>query len=231
MKEVFGPAHPETLLCLKGLAESYQATQAFGRAIPLFEELLALEKKVAPAGPFDEPALRATQYLAIAYAEEGRLGDLRPLLEEYFRRQPLALAPSRGGPREDGPLAEVGSVLLRKGRYGPAEEYLRRCLRGRAKAAPDAWTTASARSLLGAALLGQKKYAEAAPLLREGYEGLRKHADKLPPAVRHERLAEAAGRLVRLYDAWGKKEEADAWRKKLDEAKEAANKPQPQPRQ
>jgi hypothetical protein len=74
--------------------------------------------------------------------------------------------------------------------------------------------------------VGQKKYTDAAPLLLQGYEGLRKHADKIPPAVRQERLIMALERLVQLYDAWGQKDEANAWRKKLDEAK-AAQKPQP----
>ena len=32
------------------------------------------------------------------------------------------------------------------------------------------------------------------------------------------RLTEALERLVQLYDAWGKKDKADEWRKKLNQA-------------
>jgi len=32
-------------------------------------------------------------------------------------------------------------------------------------------------------------------------------------------LGDALNRLVQLYDAWGKQDEADAWRRKLEEAK------------
>jgi hypothetical protein len=40
-----------------------------------------------------------------------------------------------------------------------------------------------------------------------------------------ERLTEALGRLVQLYDAWGKKDEAAKWRKELEEAKPPAKPP------
>ena len=70
-------------------------------------------------------------------------------------------------------------------------------------------------------LLGQKKYAEAEPLLLQGYEGLVQRRDKIPPKYPN-RPTEALERLVQLYDAWGKKDKADEWRKKLEEAKAQA---------
>ena len=84
----------------------------------------------------------------------------------------------------------------------------------RANIRPDDWSTFSTRSQLGGSLLGQKKFAEAEPLLLRGYEGLKAREAKIP-APSKKRLAEAAERVVRLYEAWGKKDEADAWRKKL----------------
>jgi len=67
-------------------------------------------------------------------------------------------------------------------------------------------------SLLGASLMGQGKYAEAEPLLIAGYKGLK----KLSPAIAVEaNLPEAGQRLVRLYTAWGKPDQADEWRRKL----------------
>jgi tetratricopeptide (TPR) repeat protein len=229
MKQLADPTHAEVLLCMNRLAEAYASMGAFDKSIPVFEELLSLQKKVARMDPFDPQSqlLRTMQHLAINYAEAGRVADLRALLKDYFNRQPkLETARDPGDAQAAGLLAQVGRVLLGKEQYGPAEEFLRECLKIRLKSGPEAWTTANARSLLGAALLGQKKYTDAAPLLLQGYEGLRKQAEKIPPAVRHKRLIKALERLVQLYDAWGKKDEADAWRKKLDEAK-AAWMPQP----
>jgi hypothetical protein len=70
-------------------------------------------------------------------------------------------------------------------------------------------------------LLSQKKYAEAEPLLLNGYEGMKQREDKIP-ANSVGSLTGALERLVQLYDAWGKKDKADAWRKKLEQTKAAA---------
>ena len=63
------------------------------------------------------------------------------------------------------------------------------------------------RACSGDSLLGQKKYAEAEPLLLSGYEGMKAREARLP-ASRKFHLAEACERIVRLYEAWGKTDEA-----------------------
>ena len=50
---------------------------------------------------------------------------------------------------------------------------LREVLAIREKVRPDAWTTFNTKSMLGEALLGQKRYAEAEPLLLAGYRGMK----------------------------------------------------------
>ena len=79
--------------------------------------------------------------------------------------------------------------------------------------------------MLGGALLGQKKYAAAEPLLRTGYEGLKERAAKTPGADTpgspiKVRLTEAVQRLIDLYTAWDKPDQAAEWRKKLDASKQ-----------
>ena len=71
--------------------------------------------------------------------------------------------------------------------------------------------------MLGAVLLGQKKYTDAEPLLRQGYEGMKQREVKIPPLGK-PRVHEALERLVQLYEATEQKEKADEWREKLDEA-------------
>jgi hypothetical protein len=99
---------------------------------------------------------------------------------------------------------------------------LRDCLRIRAKNQPDEWTTFDTRAALGEALLRQEKYAEAEPLLVQGYEGVKKRAAKIPPQYRAARPEEALQRLVRLYEATGRRGEAARWQEKLDEVLKAA---------
>jgi hypothetical protein len=71
--------------------------------------------------------------------------------------------------------------------------------------------------MLGGSLLGQKKYAEAEPLLLSGYQGMKQREDKIP-AEGKPRLKEAQRRLVQLYEATGRPDKAAEWKKKLDEA-------------
>jgi hypothetical protein len=120
-------------------------------------------------------------------------------------------------------IAETATALARlrliQQKPAEAEPPARRALAIRLDRHPDHWTRFDALSLLGAALAGQKKYAEAEPLLISGYEGLKEREERIPFLWRKKRPAEAGARIVALYDAWGKKDKADAWRKRLKEEK------------
>jgi eukaryotic-like serine/threonine-protein kinase len=63
-------------------------------------------------------------------------------------------------------------------------------------------------------LLGQKKFADAEPLILAGYEGMKARAAKIPAAAKPN-LAEAGVRVVWLYEGWGKPVQAAAWKRKL----------------
>jgi serine/threonine protein kinase/tetratricopeptide (TPR) repeat protein len=77
-----------------------------------------------------------------------------------------------------------------------------------------AWTTFNARAMLGGALLAQKKYTEAEPLLVQGYEGMKQREGNIPAADK-VRLTEALERLVQLHEVCGKPDEAARWRAEL----------------
>jgi eukaryotic-like serine/threonine-protein kinase len=77
--------------------------------------------------------------------------------------------------------------------------------------------------MVGGALLGQKKYAEA-ELLLQGYEGM-KQREATIPVLSRVRLIEALERLVQLYEATSQKEKAADWRQQWDMAKAAQKKP------
>jgi hypothetical protein len=64
--------------------------------------------------------------------------------------------------------------------------------------------------MLGSALLGQKKYGDAEPLLLSGYEGM-KQREQAIPAQGRIRLTETADRLVELYTATDRPDEAKKW--------------------
>jgi hypothetical protein len=71
-----------------------------------------------------------------------------------------------------------------------------------------------AKALLGGALLGQKKYAEAEPLLLAGYRGMSGRAVRMPPAAEGPgRLHEVLDWLIELAEARADKDAAARWRK------------------
>jgi hypothetical protein len=69
---------------------------------------------------------------------------------------------------------------------------------------------------------GQKKYIDTEPLLLAGYEGMKKREAKMS-AQQKIRLTEALERLVQLYEAMDKKDDAAKWRKELEANKTAQN--------
>ena len=112
-------------------------------------------------------------------------------------------------------LWQLGYSLLQRKNWAEAESALRECLPILQKQKPDALTTFNTQSLIGAALLGQKKYADAEPLLKQGYTGMKEREAKMPTnglAL----LIPAVERLVQLYDAWGQPDQAAKWRKELE---------------
>jgi hypothetical protein len=144
------------------------------------------------------------------------LASLEPLY-----RQILTEAKKQFGvedPRTVGVQLLLSMNLLLQHKYSEAETLLRECLAVREKKQPDVWSTFNSKSMLGAALLGQKKYAAAEPLLLNGYEGMKKREAKMPREAKI-RLTEALERLVQLYEAMNDKDKVTKWRKQLEAAK------------
>jgi len=161
-----------------------------------------------------------------AYAKAGENAKLANLLLERLPEARKMLP--NDSPQLAGLLAQIGMGLLEQKKWAEAEPLLRECLVIRDKMQPDDWLTFNAKSMLGAALLGQKKYAEAEPLLLAGYAGMNKEQAKIPLQAKF-RLTEAVERLVRLYEATDRKDEAAKWRQTLESIKTANTKGEKQP--
>ena len=113
-------------------------------------------------------------------------------------------------------MDNLAATYQEKGDFGKAERILCECLSIRLRKQPSDWKTFRTQSDLGASLFGQKNYAAAESLLVAGYEGM-----KPGEAALHESeksyMREALERLVQLYEAWDKPEQAKLWRQKLQQ--------------
>jgi tetratricopeptide (TPR) repeat protein len=204
-KAKLGADHPDTLQTMANLGVNYKDAGRLAEALPLLED-------AARAGR-TRPRLRWVQaQLQDAYLRAGQTAQAAALAREQLAEARTALP--AGSPRLAGVLAQAGQTLVTAQAWAEAEPVLRECLTIREKQQPDAWTLFNTRSLLGAALLGQQTYADAEPLLLAGFAGVKQRAATMPPQAR-PRLAEAAERLVRLYEATGKPAEAAKWRAEL----------------
>jgi len=216
LKAKLAPDHPQTLKSMNNLASAYFSAGKPDLALPLFEQ--ALEKLKAKLGTENTDTLVCMNNLASCYAKLGQPEKAEPLfryLAKIWKEKAGA-----DSPQYAQQLASLGLNLLEQHKPADAEPLLRECLAIREKTQPDAWTTFNTKSMLGASLLGQKNYADAEPLLLSGYEGMKQREKKIPPESKI-RLTEALERLVQLYDALGRKDKADGWRKKLPVAKSA----------
>ena len=216
-----GDDHPDTFTAAFNLGVNYRDAGRLQEAAAVFDEWLPQAAAKFPPG---QPPLPFGRQAAVdTYTRAGRHDKAVPLLGEAVAAARQQAKP--GDPRLAVALAQLGGALLKVAKPAEAASALRECLALREKNEPGGWTTFNAKSLLGEALVGQKKHAEAEALLLAGYRGLKERQDKIPPPVRRQRLEEALGRLVQLYDATGRKDEAAKWRKEL-EAGRAAGRPE-----
>jgi tetratricopeptide (TPR) repeat protein len=187
------------------LGSAYLDLGETGLAIAQYEKALELREEML--GPDDPDTVTCRNTLARAERLAGRTADAARL----FDRNPDTFAHAEA-------LARRGTALLSEKKAAEAEGKLRESLAVLRRLRPDGWATFKVKSELGEALLDQKKYAEAEPLLLSGYRGLREHHADIPPKDR-ACVTTALERVERLYEAWGKKDEAAKWRKELGKAR------------
>jgi serine/threonine protein kinase/tetratricopeptide (TPR) repeat protein len=213
--ERMAPDDPRTLVAMNNLAVVYSAQKKYARAEPLLKKALAGHQR--RLGPEHPTTLMFLGNLATFY------GDWKKYPEEGKYRHQLLEAQRKRLPADDpnlaATLALLGQCLLNQEKFAAAEPILGECRKIYDQRLPESWMRFWATSMLGASLAGQKKYAEAEPLLLQGYKGMKDREQTIRMPWRTIRLTQAVERLVQLYDAWDKKDQADEWRKKLPSAK------------
>ena len=187
-----GADHPGTLQIAANLGINLHETGQLEAALPLLEAVWSATAK-QPDLAWVAPHLLAVRT---------KLGPREAALA--LRDEVLATSRAAAG-QDSGQLAigliEVAQSSLDLADWVTAEQLLREVVTIREREQPDAWTTWNAKSMLGAALLGQRKFAEAETVLVASAEQLVARAAAIPERVK-QRVAEAVARVVALYEAW-----------------------------
>ncbi len=206
MKAKFGADHPDTLAAMSNLASAYGAARRLDLAVPLLKDAASgLERRRFA----DQNAGQVLRNLVGTLEHLGRLDEAEGWRRKWL--EALEAGGEAGSAAHAAELRGLGGNLLGQEKWPEAEAALRRALAALEKSEPDSRATWGARSMLGRALAGQKRYEDAEPWLVRAYEeaGPREGED---PAEARRRLEGVAGRLARLYEEWGRPEKAREWR-------------------
>jgi tetratricopeptide (TPR) repeat protein len=211
-RKQMGDDYPELPDFIFHLARILLKNGKLAEARPLAEEAVAMYRRHP-----DWPARRREGALNMFSAGLTDLGDFAAARSAQIEvLQSVRARVPANDPELAAALAELTRTLLVSGKFAEAEPLARECLAIREKKLPDDWLTFNAQSMLGDSLLGQKRYAEAEPLLLSGYEGM-KQRDSTIPSNGRVRLDQALQRLVQLYEATGRPDQAAEWQKRLAE--------------
>jgi eukaryotic-like serine/threonine-protein kinase len=197
-RRVLGPDHPDTLLTMAAQGETYTADGKYAQAEVLLTHALEAQRRVLGS---DHPyTLTTLSDMATMYQWQGRYDQAETYAAEVFaRRQHVS---GLDNPDTMQAAADLALVNLSQRKFDQSEPLAREAFEFDSKERPDDWQRFHAESLLGASLAGQKKYAEAEPLLIEGYRGMLQREDHVALANRYDlRLAHAW--IVQLYRDWG----------------------------
>lgn len=206
----FGVAHPSTLSSFATYVEDARAAGQLSQALPQLEKLL--DRLIEKQGGIDVSGLFCMNLLGPVYLEVGQFATAQSLLTRTLQIQQKSF-----GSDDDvtlATMATLGLTLIKTGAHSKSEATLRECLALCQKQKLEPWFRFRVQALLGRSLLEQKKYDDALPLLREGYQGLNKHEQDLTSYCSAELLG-AVHSLVRVYEALGNVEAADKWRNEL----------------
>jgi serine/threonine protein kinase len=215
-RKLFHEARPELVTSLENLGQILWRWGKLDEAEAVEREALAMSR--ALWGNKNPEVATLLGRLGFVFLEKGNLAEAEKVCAEAveMRRQLLG----NGHYLSAIALRNLAGVLWREGKLAEAEPLAREDLSISEKKVPDKCETFCSRSFLGGILLGQKKYAEAEPFLLTGYEGMKQREAQRPVLIK-QRLAEGAKRLVQLYEATDRPEQAAQWKKKLAEFDEA----------
>jgi serine/threonine protein kinase/Tfp pilus assembly protein PilF len=207
MRRVIGPEHDDTLGTMDNLAIAYTSEGKYEQAEALFRQTLEICRRAR--GPAHPNTLGIVSDFASMYQRQGKYALAETYAAQALAGQRHALGPEH--PDTMSSASDLALALVSQGKFAESETLAREAVETDRKKRPDDWQRFRAETLLGASLAGQKKYAEAEPLLLEGYQGMaaRKERIRVPDWYHLDRAREW---IAKLYQAWGKPEKAAEWK-------------------
>jgi serine/threonine protein kinase/Tfp pilus assembly protein PilF len=203
-ERLLGVNYPNTASAKASLASVLLATGDAVGAERLLREAARVNRLVF--GPDRPEYAQMLNNLAGALEAQGRLNEAESLFSESLRIAERSFDADH--PRVLTYMINRARVGIERGHGAATEDVLRRVLATRQRLLPaHDWRIAQAQSLLGAALMAERRFVEAEPLMLAADRAL----SPFPGAEGDERRANRR-RLVRLYTLQGRPDRAGAYR-------------------
>jgi serine/threonine-protein kinase len=203
-RKALGDGHPSVAEDLNNLGNTLHEGGRLDEAEALHREALAIDEKALGDG---HPTVAIDRNnLASILVEKGRPAEAEPLYRSALAINRKVLGEHHPGVAIN--MTHIAEVLLAQGKPGEAVSTLEAVLAFPEEMLPaEHRARLGARSLLGACLTAMKRYEEAEKALREAWSAQSK------PGMGGRGRARTHQRILELYAAWGRKDEAEAFRR------------------
>ena len=202
--ETLGPDHPSVARLTNSLAVVRRKLGDLEEAESLYRQALDIARRAY--GEQHPNVARTMNGLAVVLQNRGQLAAAEPLLLHSLRIQREHLGPEHPG--VGAALALLAKLRLAAGDPEPAENLVREALRiFHLRLPPDHSHFDLAEQILGGSLAAQGRFEEAEALLTQSFDRIRSRRGEQDLESR-----EARTRMVSLYEAWGRPEQAEAYR-------------------
>lgn len=202
-RKVLGSLHPATLTLMSNLGANYVQLKRLDLAEPMLRE--AISGLSQTVGEKHSRWQVATANLAYLLEETGRSDEAESLYRSLIKLR----RETSGGkdPETWAPMNNLATLLQARGKLDEANDLFRELVDlCRSTLAPDHYYLAIFENNHGDCLTSMKRFADAETALLRTHPILEKTFSE-----KGARTTKSAGRLVRLYEAWGKPEQAAAW--------------------
>jgi serine/threonine-protein kinase len=201
-RTLLGDRDPDVAQSTNNLGMLFYRKKEYDKAEALLRQALALNRELR--GNDNADVGSGLNNIGLVLRSRGDFEGSIPLFRESLEIIRKVYGPAH--PEVAGKLNNLAVALQRTGRLAEAEAALREALDIYVRAYPGGHVQIpTTRSLLGGLLTDAGRFAEAELLLVSSYEQV---AAGFGPD--HPRTAACRGRLVRLYEAWGRPQKAAA---------------------
>ncbi len=199
-----GDRHPELARSLENLGNVYYRKHEFDRTLELLDEVMTIRREVL--GDDSPDVARTLNNMGMVYKAAGQ----PERAEEYLRHAVAGMERAYGPDHPDVASSRwsLAHVLWSEGKLAEAEVELRAAVSVAERVYPEGSAGRATYDLpLGNLLADRGRYAEAEPLVLSAHAAFLATEGPQGP-----RTTEAAAWLVKLYERWGRPEEAARYR-------------------